>query len=187
MLKILTAPNPLLAKSVEPVTRINELIKRLTFEMEKTLVAQNDPPGVGLAAPQIGKNLALFIIKNSKKAKTMVFINPKIIKSEIQKSSFAKALESKPKSKKVEKKAVKLEGCLSIPRIWGPVKRSYKILVRYQNLSGKNEEKWFSGLNAVIIQHEMDHLKGVLFTERALQQNQPLYQEERGKLVKLSD
>lgn len=179
MLKILSAPNKILARSVQPVTEINDKIRKLVTDMEETLAAQNDPPGVGLAGPQVGKNLAIFIIKPSEKAKTKVFINPKILKYEIRQD---------PSSKKRKSESVRLEGCLSIPRIWGAVERANKILLEYQDLTlptASVKREWFQGLEAVIIQHEMDHLCGVLFTQRVIEQNRLLYEEKNGELEKI--
>jgi len=183
MLKIVTVPNKVLNTSVQPVIKIDKKIKDLIAAMEKTLVAQSDPQGVGLAAPQVGENLALFIIRPAVKAKIEVFINPKIIKT----------LEGKPHSVpprrdyvRGKKKAhTKLEGCLSIPRIWSPIKRPQRILLEYQDIKGASQIKWFFGFEAVIIQHEMDHLKGILFTQRSLEQNASMYEEKEGKLQKL--
>lgn len=151
--------------------------------MEETLIAQDDPPGVGLAAPQVGENLALFIIKPTPKSKTKVFINPKIIKLESTKI-FAKGRSSSGRKK------LKLEGCLSIPRIWSPVKRASKILLEYQDFASSTYavvRRWFQGFEAIIIQHEIDHLQGVLFTQRSVEQNLPLYEEKDGQLEKMEN
>jgi peptide deformylase len=149
--------------------------------MEKILVAQNDPPGVGLAANQVGLEISLFMIKPSEKAKTSVFINPEILKSSL---TMIERQRDNP-TKKSKKKKVKLEGCLSIPRIWGPVKRSDRIFLHYKDLNGKEHLKWFTGFEAVIIQHEVDHLKGIVFTQRSLEQKKQLYREENEELVKI--
>lgn len=172
MLKIVTVPNQTLIQPTQPVKKIDQKIKRLIDEMEKTLDAQKDPEGVGLAAPQVGVPLSLFIIKANKKMPIKVFINPKIL----TKKDFI------PSKKKKEKKN-KLEGCLSIPGIWGMVDRAKKILVKYQNEEGVLKKEWFSGFEAIIIQHEMDHLQGILFTKRAIEQGKILYQEKDKKLV----
>jgi len=139
--------------------------------MEEALIAHKDPEGVGLAAPQVGVNFSLFIIKAKKTEPTQVFINPKII--ELKYLSEEKISD---KSKK-KKKNLKLEGCLSVPRIWSSIKRADSVLVEYQDLSGNWKKEWFSGFKAQIIQHEMDHLQGILFTQRALEQKQKMYQE----------
>ena len=187
MLKIVTVPNKVLSSPTKQVSEIDEKIKKFIFEMEETLAAQTDPQGVGLAANQVGVDLSIFIIKKSPTTDTRVFINPKILK--IQNPSSAHATVGKPKSKgkakKLKKAPVKLEGCLSIPRIWGPVKRAPKILLEYQDLSSTTSgvvRRWFHGLEATIIQHEMDHLQGVVFTQRSVEQDAPLYKEKDGEL-----
>ena len=172
MLKIVEVPNKILTQPVKKVLKIDAKIKNLILEMEKTLISQTDPQGVGLAAPQVGSNLAIFIIKPTLKSKTEVFINPQIIKT------FS--------TKKINKKTHSplFEGCLSIPHIWGPIKRAKTVLLRYQTLEGLTKEKLFTGFKAIIIQHEVDHLHGILFTQRSLEQKQPLYEEKNGQLVK---
>jgi peptide deformylase len=171
MLKIVTTPNKILTQPTQPVKKINEKIKKIVEEMKQTLIAQKDPEGVGLAAPQVGLNLSLFIIRPQKNDPIEVFINPKIIKK-----------IDLPKKTKKEKR-IKLEGCLSIPKIWGQVKREAKILLQYQTLNGEIKTEWFSGFKSTIIQHEVDHLNGILFTQRVIEQNQKLYKEENNHLI----
>jgi len=177
MLDIVTVPNPILNTIVKPVAQIDDKIRRLVKNMGKTLMAQKDPEGVGLAAPQVGLSLSLFIIKPKKGSKIEAFINPRILKT------LDEARKKPPRTKK--KKGVPLEGCLSIPRIWGPIKRAKKILLEYQDLEGTKKTEWFSGFKAVIIAHEIDHLQGILFTQRAIEQKHQLYEEENGELVKV--
>lgn len=178
MLKIVTVPNDNLTLPTKQVEKIDDKIKKIVYEMEKVLTSQNDPPGVGLAANQVGLDLSIFIIKPSEKAKIKVFINPKIItRTDLFKDS--------PKKVRPYKKRIKLEGCLSIPRIWGPVKRSDRIFLHYQDLTGKEHLKWFTGFEAIIIQHEIDHLNGIVFTQRAVEQKGQLYREENEELVKI--
>lgn len=167
-MRILSAPHPILFKSAKPVKKIDNKIKRLVKQMEQTLAAAKNPEGIGLAAPQVGHSLRIFIVKLEKNSPLRVFINPKIIK----------------KSKKMSLADKTLEGCLSIPQIWGSVARHQWIKLRYQNLSGETREEKFSGLLATVIQHEMDHLEGKLFTSRALQQGQKLYRKETDKAGK---
>lgn len=181
MLKIVNVPNNILSIPTLPVGEINSDVKKIVADMERVLVAQNDPPGVGLAANQVGLNLSIFIIRPTEKSKTQVFINPKIVKS----SSIMITRNRKNPAKKSSKKKVKLEGCLSIPRIWGPVKRSERIFVNFQDLTGKKYLKWFSGFEAIIIQHEVDHLNGIVFTQRSVEQKGQLYKEENDELVKI--
>ena len=80
----------------------------------------------------------------------------------------------------------KLEGCLSIPKIWGKVKRAKTLSLRYQDEKGNIHKEKFSGFIATIIQHETDHINGILFTQRVLEQKGKLYQtgkDEEGKEV----
>lgn len=174
MLKIVTVPNSVLTQPTQPVKKIDKRIKKIVQEMEETLIAQKDPEGVGLAAPQVNIPLSLFIIKPKKDQPTKVFINPKILEKKFIK-----------KTKKTIKKTRKLEGCLSIPKIWGVVNRPQKIYLQYQTLEGEIKKEWFSGFEAHIIDHEMDHLQGVLFTKKAIEQKKPLYQEKDDRLEKL--
>lgn len=177
MLKIVNVPNKVLTTPVKPVGKIDTSIKKLVKNMEKTLVAQTDPQGVGLAAPQVGISLALFIIKPSVDSPIYVMINPKI-------KHIEKITEQK-KDPDDDEENEQLEGCLSIPRIWSPIKRHSKVLLEYQDISGEVITKWFEDFEAVIVQHECDHLQGVLFTQRALEQGEQLYEERRGKLKKV--
>lgn len=181
MLKIVTVPDKILSSPTRRVVLVDDKIKQLISNMEKTLLAQKDPKGVGLAANQVGVNLSLFIIKASEKTKTKVFINPKIIKSityNVERITNKKnTLHATRSTLHKKKQPVKLEGCLSIPRIWGPVKRAKKILLEYQNTTGAVVRGWFQGFEATIIQHEMDHLQGVVFTQRSMEQGEKLYKE----------
>lgn len=178
MLKIVVVPNPVLTSPAKRIDAIDEKIKKLVYNMEEVLIAQVDPQGVGLAAPQVGESLRLFIIKPSPKSPTEVFINPKILE--------IVTVNRKPSTVKKKNKN-KLEGCLSIPRIWGPVKRPSKIKLEYQDLTGERKTAWFTGLKSIIVQHEVDHLQGILFTQRALEQNTQLYEEKDGEFVKIKD
>ncbi len=181
MLKILNIPNKTLTTPSKPIKNADVKLKKLIQQMEQTLMAQDDPPGVGLAAPQIGENIQLFIIKPSEKAKTELFINPRVIK----KSSGRALYQNRSKAARTRGRNSSLEGCLSVPRIWSPVSRSKKILVEYKTLSGEKKREWLSEFKAVIVQHEIDHLKGILFTQRATEQGAPLYEEKGDKLERM--
>ncbi len=175
MLKIVQSPATVLNTAAEAVTQFDSAIQTLVQEMEETLLAQTDPEGVGLAAPQVGISKAIFIMKSAPEAKTEICINPHIVAS-----------EESPNPTSKPKKNTPLEGCLSIPRIWSPVKRAKRVQLAYQDTKGKKITKWYSGFKATIVQHEVDHLQGVLFTQRALEQKTPLYEEKKkGKLEKL--
>jgi peptide deformylase len=126
-----------------------------------------DPIGVGLAAPQVGKSLRLFIAKPSKKSKNLVFINPQIVKK----------IKKEKNPKKEEHK--KLEGCLSLLNIWGEVKRFDSIWVSYLDVAGNKHNRRFDGFMATILQHEIDHLDGILFPKKVLEQKGTLYKSEK--------
>ncbi|MBI4973306.1 peptide deformylase [Candidatus Roizmanbacteria bacterium] len=189
MLKIVQVPHKVLTSPTKQVDVIDEKIKKLVYDMEETLVAQVDPQGVGLAATQVGYGLAIFIMKPSPKARTEVCINPKILKVEKSHQSSDVGHQKNSLQTDDQRQATednkKLEGCLSIPRIWGPVKRPQKVLMEYQDLNGEKHSKWFTGFKATIVQHEVDHLQGILFTQRALEQKTTLYEEKDGELEKM--
>lgn len=174
-MKIVTVPNEILHAKANVITSFGRKLKKLVDDMTTTLIAQKDPEGVGLAAPQIGISEQIFIMKPTKKGPITACVNPSIV-------SIVSSPSKKSRSK--DDSEAKLEGCLSIPRIWGHVIREETIDVRYQDLDGKWIEKKFSGFEAVIVQHEIDHLNGILFTHRVLEQTGKLYKEINGELEK---
>jgi len=213
MRKLIIAPNHILSHKVKKVPVINKKIRDIVFDMEETLIAQTNPQGVGLAAPQIGLDLAIFLIKPEIDSDTEVFINPIILEQKKDAQSgdsperdpvsadspdspsarseehLRERKEKQDPTKKASRKSrdIHLEGCLSIPHIWGPVTRADKILVSYQDLTGEQHTKWFDGFKSIIIQHEMDHLNGTLFTQRVLEQKGKLYEEKDGELTRIDN
>lgn len=163
--KILQSGDPILRQKSKTVGKIDKKILKLVQDMKDTLKIQKKPEGVGLAAPQIGKNLRIFIADY--KDFQRVVINPEIL-----------AISNKPlaisKKKEKSKKEI-LEGCLSLPYYYGPLKRAGKITVKYLNEKGEEITEDFEGFNAQIILHEIDHLEGVLFVDRLLEEKKPLY------------
>ena len=140
---------PGLKKKAIDIDRDSIDVKQLIEDMYETMYQAN---GVGLAGPQIGKNLRIFIIdgepmedENTKGFKK-VFINPQILKEEGENWPFE-------------------EGCLSIPGIREDVLRQDKLTIRYFDENWKEFKETYSGLPARIIQHEYDHIEGVLFTD----------------------
>lgn len=176
MLSIVTIPDPVLTTPTKPITNIDKAVKRLISDMEETLLAQKDPEGVGLAATQVGRSVSLFIIKNNADSPTRVFINPQIV---------GPVPKVKPTPQQQKKALNRMEGCLSIPHIWAPLVRAQKITLSYQTLNGKTHQDVFEGFDAVIIQHEVDHLNGILFTSHCLQHHVQLYEEQGGELRKI--
>ncbi len=144
--KIIINPNPILRKKSAEIDleKIGSReFKGLVSAMIKTMVKTD---GVGLAAPQIGKNIRLVAI-NAKDG-AFCLINPKI-----SKKSFSRELGQ--------------EGCLSLPGIFGQVKRHKKITLIYYDPAGKKIKLAVQGLLARVIQHEIDHLDGILFIDKA--------------------
>lgn len=169
-MNIVYTPHSVLLAKAKKVKKITNETRTL-IEGMKIALRESDI-GVGLAAPQVGVSLQIFLVsphlpdrENKEGEKITVFINPKIL--------------SKTPIKKIRKKQDKrkLEGCLSIPEVWGPVTRSSKIVIEYVDENGASHHEKFSGFLATIIQHEIDHLNGVLFTQRVLEQGGKLYRE----------
>jgi len=169
-MEIVKAPNPVLSQQAKPVTNITKQILDLIAHMKRLLREAKDPEGVGLAAPQVGKSLQLFIMQPTITAPVSVFINPQV---QIE----APLIEPTEKKHKQEQ----LEGCLSLQNIWGTVQRSSKVTVDYLDETGKKQHKIFTKFPAVIIQHEYDHLNGILFPKRVLEQKGKLYKSKKDK------
>ncbi len=173
MSQIITVPSAVLRQVTKPVDALDARVLAILKDMEKTLKAAKKPQGVGLAAPQIGVSLRIFMIRPTPKSPVTVFINPEIIKY------------SQRKIKPNSKDGI-YEGCLSIPHHYAPLERSSSVTVKYQTpklLSTTNYELLtktavFTGFPAHVIQHEMDHLNGILFIDRVLEQNAPLFKFE---------
>lgn len=175
MLKIVQAPSPVLANPAKKINNIDKTILHLIKEMTETLEKATDPEGVGLAAPQVGEGVQLFIIKPTPKAKVDVFINPVLtIPANAKMDDLKEKLEN-------DDEDVKLEGCLSLKDIWGVVERYDKVHLSYLDEHGKNHEKSYEGFFATIIQHEYDHIQGVLFPKRVLEQESKLYKSTKNK------
>jgi len=160
--KILQSGDPLLRKKAKRVSAVDKKVLEVIRDLEDTLGVQKEPEGVGLAAPQFGKSLRIFAAeyKNFKR----VVVNPEIIK-------ISKAKSASPRKSHKEI----LEGCLSLPYYYGPLKRASKVTLSYINEKGENIRETFEGFNAQIILHEIDHLNGILFVDRLLEEGKPLY------------
>ncbi len=174
MKPIVTTPNSVLSTPARTVTAFDKRLAKLIRDMKATLRAATHPKGVGLAAPQIGEPWRVFITRPTEKSEIRVFINPEIIAT------------SDSVTDGVPERDNKLEGCLSIPKIWGKVKRVQSLTLRYQDETGATREEQFSGFLATIIQHETDHTNGVLYVQRVLEQKGKLYQtahDENGKEI----
>lgn len=140
--------NEILRTISKPVERVTKEHKKFAVEMMHSMNAED---GVGLAAPQAGQNIRMIVCRfnpGSSNELTMVMINPEIVDK-------AAEMESGE------------EGCLSLPGEWGMVDRSTRVLVNFLNLKGHPQTLEFFDFNARIVQHEIDHLDGVLFVDRA--------------------
>lgn len=165
ILDILDASVPSLRKKSKPVKKIDKKIKKLIRDMKETLVVQDDPEGIGLAAPQVGKNIKIFIMKPDEAMR--VVINPKVLKIY--------------KGKKIKKDHKVMEGCLSLPHYYSPIGRAKKVKISYLDEKGQKIVKTFDELEAQIVLHEIDHLNGVLFVDRSLEQKKKLYEYRGGE------
>lgn len=185
-MKIVQAPDQILSEKAKSIEKTDKALNNLLKEMEQTLIDQTDPEGVGLAAPQVGKSLQLFIVKQDENAKLLIFINPTIERTFEKPHDKADDIKQSKKAENAKKKAkidkgVQLEGCLSLKDVWGVVKRPYGIVLSYQDETGTKHKKTFEGFLATIIQHEVDHLNGILFPKRVLEQKNPLYHSIKNK------
>lgn len=174
-MQVIHAPNSALRIKTKPVKKIASALLSTLKQMIKLTKTFKDPEGVGLASTQIGQNEAFFVARlhNSKQIppskpsqrgerwknygqEFTAIINPRII-------SYSKGTKTY------------FEGCLSIPSIWGQVKRHTSIKVSYQDDRGHHITKTLKGIPAWIFQHEIDHLDGVLFPDRVLEQKGKFY------------
>lgn len=169
--KIITVPNPVLRKKsklVNPPIGGDEKAKKLVIDLIDTAKAAEEPKGVGLSAIQINKPVRIFVIKLGKKF--IPFINPKIIWQ--SKKMFSDVLE---------KEKVFMEGCLSVPGYYGFVDRPSEAKLKWQDLQGKTQQGKFEEKEAAYVQHELDHLNGILFIDRILRQQGKIYKLEKDK------
>ncbi|KKP47951.1 MAG: Peptide deformylase [Candidatus Woesebacteria bacterium GW2011_GWA1_33_30] len=165
--KIIQSGEKKLREISKPVDKFDKKIIALIQNLKDTLAIQNDPEGVGLAAPQIGINLRAFVT-NFKNLKRVV-VNPKIL--EIN--------NSLPVTRNKKAKSEILEGCLSLPHYYGPLKREDTVKLKYLDENQKEIIEEFNGFNAQIILHEIDHLNGKLFVDRLLEQKKKLYKLDK--------
>jgi peptide deformylase len=141
--QVITTPDQVLRAKAKTVNKINDGVFRVLDNMKDTLYAEN---GVGLAAPQIGISKRLVVIDTGDNY--LELINPEIIEAHGEQ--------------------VASEGCLSIPGIVGLVKRAERVVVKSLNRQGEEQILEGSGLLARALQHEIDHLDGILFTDKAI-------------------
>jgi len=159
--KILTVPNPILRKKSKEISRFDAGLLNLIREMKKVLKNQKDPMGLGLSAVQIGVLKRVFLAKIG--GKVQVFVNPKIV------------WRSKELTLGGTKENPFLEGCLSVPNYYGTVLRAKKVKIEFRSPEGEKRRLKLANLEARVVQHECDHLEGILFIDRILEQKGKLY------------
>lgn len=146
-LEILVLPDPVLRQMSAPVERVDDETRRFMDQMLQTMY---DAPGIGLAAIQVGEPRRLITIdaaREEEEKSPLFLVNPEIVwRSDDERSTYE-------------------EGCLSIPDYYAEVERPAKVRVRYVDYQGKPQELEADGLLATVIQHEVDHLNGVLFID----------------------
>ncbi|MBW6519705.1 MAG: peptide deformylase [Desulfoarculaceae bacterium] len=160
---ILEFPHPVLRQKASPISVFNEELKDMVADMTETMY---DAPGIGLAAPQIGESIQLIVVDVAKleaEQQVLVMINPRIISQ--------------------EGSQVDEEGCLSVIDLTANVKRFQKITVTYQDLDGNLLEISTEDRFAVVLQHEIDHLHGVLFIDHLSALKRTLYKKKVQKML----
>ncbi|HOG58843.1 MAG TPA: peptide deformylase [Anaerolineaceae bacterium] len=159
--EIVKYPAPLLRLKAKPVQVFDKTLQTLIDDMFETM---RDAPGVGLAAPQIGESLRVVVVeytddeREDARPKKYVLVNPEIVRES-------------------EETVTDLEGCLSVPGLAGEVERFEAVTVQAKNRFGKPIKLKASGWLARIFQHEIDHLNGVLYIDRATRVFQPTPEE----------
>ncbi|TCU18052.1 peptide deformylase [Rhizobium sullae] len=143
---LIILPDPVLRQVSKPIERVDADLKRLADDMLETMY---DAPGIGLAAIQVGvprRMLVIDVSREGEEKQPQVFINPEILKSSGERSVYE-------------------EGCLSIPDYYAEVERPAAVTVKYLDRDGKEQSVEADGLLATCLQHEIDHLNGVLFID----------------------
>ena len=144
--EIVKLPDPILKQVSAPVERVDDELRGLADDMLATMY---NAPGIGLAAIQIGvprRLLVVDIAKEDEPKSPQVFVNPEVVWSSEEMSEYE-------------------EGCLSIPDVFDTVKRPAQVRVTYLDREGKQHETQYDGLMATVLQHEIDHLNGILFID----------------------
>lgn len=163
--EVLVYPNPILKEVSEDVTEMNDKIKQVIQDLKDTMDSSSH--SVGIAAPQIGELYRILAIDPSKNPKCelhhgkQILINPVILKW--------------------EGIAPFREGCMSVPDYTGNVNRARKVLVQYMNEDFEEKVIETEGFEAILIQHESDHLDGVLFIDRVISRRTDLFRRKKYK------
>ena len=164
LLPILRFPDPRLKKVASPVAKIDDGIRRLARDMAETMY---EAPGIGLAATQVDVHKRVVVIDVSEeKNNLLAFINPTL--------------------EKCSGEQVGEEGCLSVPGIYDKVERAERVTIKYLDLDGKQRTMEADGLLAVCIQHEIDHLNGIVFVDHLSQLKQGRIKSKLAKQARVT-
>ncbi len=161
--RIVEYPEPILRLKAKDVEIFDEELKILIEDMAQTMY---DAPGIGLAAPQVAESLRVIVVDTTvlgEEQQHMALVNPKIIDR--------------------QDSQVDEEGCLSVPELTAKVQRYKKITVSYQSEDGSEHELTAEDRFAVVLQHEIDHLKGILFIDHLSPLKRNLYKKKRKKML----
>jgi peptide deformylase len=162
---LIILPDPVLRELSKPVERFDDGLRRFVDDMLETMY---DAPGIGLAAIQVGEPIRLVVIDLAKEGEPrapQVFLNPEILGSSDERSVYE-------------------EGCLSIPDYYAEVERPARVRVGFLDREGKSREIEADGLLATCLQHEMDHLNGVLFIDHISKLKRDIVMRRFRKLAK---
>ena len=184
-MQIITIPHRTLRTKAQEITKVDKKLIKFVKKLQDTLAEARNPQGVGLAAPQVDRTWRVFATqlpdKNGRLSARLIkhYINP-IITDRSGKLILGETADDKD---------AREEGCLSMPGYYGPVPRSKWIELLWYELEGNElvkREARFENFPARVIQHEVDHLDGILFTDYSLKYDLPVYKENRfGKLVEI--
>lgn len=177
-LEVLTYPNPILKKVAEPISDFSSELCSIAKNM---LFTMYQAPGIGLAAPQVGLSIRMFCIDTNFSRERITAADG----SENYKySDFNPIVVINPEILESHGESIHQEGCLSFPGIFEDIKRADSILLKYQTLTGEVAQIEASGMEAICMQHELDHLEGIVFIERLSQLKRTLLLKKMNKKKK---
>ncbi|HRW29168.1 MAG TPA: peptide deformylase [Emcibacteraceae bacterium] len=165
ILPIVTVPDPLLKKISEPVKKVDDKLRAFMDDMLETMY---DAPGIGLAAVQVAKLWRILVIdiaRDEENPKPMYFVNPEITWTSEELNTYN-------------------EGCLSIPEQYAEIERPAECKIKFIDYNGEEQEIHATGLLATCVQHEIDHLNGIVFIDYLSKIKRSMYVRKVKKLVK---
>jgi peptide deformylase len=160
MLPIYTYPEPILAQIAKPVTKFD---KELATLVQNMLYTMYHAPGIGLAAPQVGISLRMFVVDIDFEREEVTRANGKV---EMEFTNLNPMVFINPIFTKKSGETIGKEGCLSVPDVYEEITRAEQIVIEYQDLKGEKRTLEADDLLAVCLQHENDHLDGVVLIDR---------------------